>query len=406
MLKRIYLDNHATTPIDPRVMSKMLPFFDVSYGNPSSIHLFGIEALNAIDKARAVISKVIGSEKDEIVFTSGATEANNFAIRGIIEGLKRKHGNQPLHIISSVTEHKCVLNAIKRIQAEGVEITFLPVDSCGAINLQLLKKEIKPNTVLVSLMFANNEIGTINDIMEIGSICRSKNIIFHTDIAQALGKIHINLKNLPIDLASFSAHKLYGPKGVGFLYIKQELKKTMTPLLDGGGQEYNLRSGTLNVPGIVGMSECVRLGAENFKEDIRKYLKLRYVLYSRLSSQLNNIVLNGPDITPGEEFFLEHADVEQLSKTLKRLPNNLNITFSGIDLSRLLPRISHIAVSTGSACSSNSVQPSYVLCAIGLSDQDAGSSIRFGIGRFNTEEEMIAVADSIVEAVHLLRKNV
>lgn len=404
MLGRIYLDNHATTSIDPRVLEKMIPFFDAKYGNPSSTHLFGVEAFSAVDKARAIISAAIGVKKDEIIFTSGATEANNLAIRGIAEGMRQRH--QLIHIITSVVEHKCVLNAVRRLQSEGVEVTFLPVDSCGAVDPGLLEKEIKSNTVLVSLMFANNEIGTINNIADIGAICRSKNVIFHTDIAQALGKIHMNFEKLPVDLASFSAHKLYGPKGVGFLYIKQELKKMMIPLFDGGGQEYNLRSGTLNVPGIIGMSECIRLSVENFKEDLRKYLKLRYILYSRLFSQLENVSLNGPDITSGEEFFSEDADVQQLSERLKRLPNNLSVTFHGIDLSRLLSRVSHIAVSTGSACSSKVVQPSYVLRAIGLSDQNAGASIRFGIGRFNTEEEMIAATDSIVEVVRVLRKGI
>lgn len=406
MLDRIYLDNHATTSIDPKVLDVMMPFFKEKYGNPSSTHLFGVEALNAVEKARSLISEAIGAKKDEIIFTSGATEANNLAIQGIIEWIRYNKKHQSIHIITSVVEHKCVLNTVKKLQLEGIEVTLLPVDSYGAIDLNLLKKEIKSNTALVSLMFANNEIGTINNIMDIGLICKSKNIIFHTDIAQAFGKIHMNFKDLPIGLASFSAHKLYGPKGVGFLYVKQELKGMMLPLLNGGGQEYNLRSGTLNVPSIIGMAECIRLSIECFEEDLKKYLKLRYILYSRLFSQLDNVVLNGPDITSGEEFFLENADLEQLSETLRRLPNNLNVTFLGIDLSRLLPRISHIAVSTGSACSSKAVEPSYVLRAIGLSDQNASASIRFGIGRFNTEGEIISAADSIVEAVRTLKKNI
>jgi cysteine desulfurase len=398
MLKRIYLDNHATTPIDPRVLSRMLPFFDVKYGNPASAHIFGVEALNTVEKSRTFIASTLGVGKEEIVFTSGATEANNLALRGVIEGMRRKSEQVP-HMITSVVEHKCVLNTAKRLQAEGIEVTFLPVDASGAVNPDSLAKEIRPNTVLVSLMHANNEIGTINKIAEIGRICRSKNVFFHTDIAQAFGKVYVNFKNTPVDLASFSAHKLYGPKGVGFLYVKQEVKKILTPLFEGGGQEYNLRSGTLNVPGIVGMSECIKLSAEEFREDLRRYLKLRFLLYTRLFSQLDNVVLNGPEIVSGDDFFTEEVDVEQLSRELKRLPNNLSVTFLGVDLGRMLSQVSHIAVSTGSACSSRVVQPSYVLRAIGLSDQDANATVRFGIGRFNTKEEIIAATDSIIEAV-------
>ena len=362
----IYLDNHATTKVDPRVLETMLPYFSENFGNAASRqHRFGWIAEEAVEYARKTIAKFFNAESSEIIFTSGATESNNIAIQGIAESYRQK-GN---HIITCVTEHHSVLDVCKHLEKEGYEVTLLSVDKCGNIDGEALKNSIKEKTILVSLMSANNEIGTMHPIEEIGALCSERNILFHTDATQSVGKTSIDVKKLHIDLLSFSAHKIYGPKGVGGLFIRKKNPRTnLHPLHFGGGQEKGIRSGTLNVPGIVGMGKAIEICAGEMNEETQRIFSLRNLLQAKIFDTISDVWLNGD--------------------SANRIPNNFNIGFDGIDAQALMMGMKEIAVSSGSACSTSQAMPSHVLKSLGLASNEAHSCIRFGVGRFNTEEEI------------------
>lgn len=375
----IYLDNNATTMVDPRVLEAMLPFFQDCFGNAaSSHHFFGATARNAVEAARGYIAELIGAHPQEIIFTSGATEANNLALKGAAEAQPDKR-----HIISSPTEHPAVLECLKRFARIGYEITLLPVDGCGVVDLNALERSLRSDTLLVSVMAANNEIGTVAPIAEIGALTRASGVLFHCDAAQMAGKLPIDVEEMNIDLLSLSAHKMYGPKGVGALYVRRRPEARLEPILDGGGHERGLRSGTLNVPGCVGLGEAARIACLEMGEEARRLLELREQLLQRITSSLEEVYLNGHPI--------------------QRLPGNLNLCFRGVDADALMLVVSDVAVSSGSACSAASPAPSHVLLGIGLSYEEAQQSIRFGIGRFNTKEEIEYAAGRMVEGVRLLR---
>jgi cysteine desulfurase len=378
----IYLDNHATTPMDPRVLEAMMPYFIERFGNAASRnHSFGWEAEEAVEKARKQAADLVGANSKEIVFTSGATESNNLAIKGVAEMYAQK-GN---HIITAATEHKAVLDTCKRLEKHGVRVTYLPVRQDGLVDLDMLRDAITDKTILVSIMYGNNEIGTIQPIREIGRICREKGVLLHTDATQAVGKIPVNVIEDNIDLMSFSAHKMYGPKGVGALYVRRKNPRVqLTAQMDGGGHERGMRSGTLNVPGIVGLGKAAELCKELMPEEMEKHRRLREKLMNAIMSELDEVYINGT---------MEH-----------RLPHNLNISFAYVEGESLLMGINDIAVSSGSACTSATLEPSYVLKALGAGDDLAHSSIRFGIGRFNTEEEIDYTAQKVVDVVKKLRE--
>lgn len=378
----IYLDNHATTPLDPRVLDAMLPYFKESFGNAASRnHAFGWVAEEAVDKARKQIADLIGANPKEIIFTSGATESNNLAIKGVVEMYAEK-GN---HIITAATEHKAVLDTCKRLEKEGVRITYLPLRGDGLIDLDMLREAITDQTILVSIMYANNETGVIQPIKEIGKICKEKGILFHTDAVQAVGKIPVNVIEDNIDLLSLSGHKIYGPKGIGALYVRRRNPRVqLTAQIDGGGHERGMRSGTLNVPGIVGLGEACALAKAEMPEETARLLALRDRLKSKLEGALEETYINGS---------MEH-----------RLPGNLNMSFAYVEGESLLMGINDVAVSSGSACTSATLEPSYVLKALGLGDDLAHTSIRFGIGRFNTQEEIDYTADKVISIVNKLRE--
>jgi len=378
----IYLDNHATTRVDPRVVTAMLPYFTEHFGNAASRnHEFGWEAEQAVDKARKQIADLIGATPKEIIFTSGATESNNLAIKGVAEMYAEK-GN---HIITEVTEHKAVLDTCKKLEKNGFRITYLPVMGDGLIDLEMLKEAITDKTILVSIMYANNELGVIQPVREIGKICRERGVLFHTDGVQAAGKVPINVNTDNIDLMSISAHKMYGPKGVGALYVRRRNPRVqITAQIDGGGHERGMRSGTLNVPGIVGLGEACELCHREMEEETKRLRYLRDRLKARLEAGLDEVYINGS---------MEH-----------RLPHSLNMSFAYVEGESLLMGINDIAVSSGSACTSATLEPSYVLKALGVGDDVAHSSIRFGIGRFNTEEEIDYVADKLIDVVVKLRE--
>ena len=378
----IYLDNHATTPLDPRVLDAMLPYFKENFGNAASRnHAFGWVAEEAVEKSRKQIADLIGANPREIIFTSGATESNNLAIKGVVEMYAEK-GN---HIITAATEHKAVLDTCKHLEKEGVRITYLPLKGDGLIDLNMLREAITDKTILVSIMYANNETGVIQPIPEIGKICKEKGILFHTDAVQAVGKIPVNVIDDNIDLLSLSGHKIYGPKGVGALYVRRRNPRVqLTAQIDGGGHERGMRSGTLNVPGIVGLGEACAIAKAEMPEETARLLALRERLKTKLEGALEETYINGS---------MEH-----------RLPGNLNMSFAYVEGESLLMGINDVAVSSGSACTSATLEPSYVLKAMGLGDDLAHTSIRFGIGRFNTQEEIDYTADKVISIVNKLRE--
>jgi cysteine desulfurase len=378
----IYMDNHATSPVDPRVLEAMMPYLTGIFGNAASRnHSFGWEAEGAVEKAREQVAKLIGATAKEIIFTSGSTESNNLALKGIAE-MYRERGN---HIITQVTEHKAVLDTCKRLEKSGYRVTYLPVKADGLIDLEDLKRAFDEKTILVSIMFANNEIGVVQPVTEIGKLCRERNVIFHTDGVQAVGKIPVDVNSMNIDVLSLTAHKIYGPKGVGALYVRRRNPRVqISEQINGGGHERGMRSGTLNVPGIVGLGKACELAGQEMAEEGERLRKLRDKLKAKLEGSLDYIHVNGS---------MEH-----------RLPNNLNISFVYVEGESLLMGINDVAVSSGSACTSATLEPSYVLKALGLGDDVAHSSIRFGLGRFNTEAEVDYVADKVIDIVKKLRE--
>jgi len=378
----IYLDYHATTPMDERVLEAMLPFFREHFGNAASRnHAFGWVAEEAVEKARKQIASLINANPKEIVFTSGATESNNLAIKGVAEMYAEK-GN---HIITAATEHKAVLDTCKRLEKRGCRVTYLPVRPDGLIDLDQLRDSITDKTILVSIMYGNNEIGTIQDIRTIGQICHEKGVLFHTDATQAVGKIPVDVIADNIDLLSCTAHKMYGPKGAGALYVRRKNPRVqLTAQMDGGGHERGMRSGTLNVPGIVGFGKAAELCQQLMPEEMPRLQRLRDRLKDGILAELDEVYINGT---------ME-----------RRLPHNLNMSFAYVEGESLLMGINDIAVSSGSACTSATLEPSYVLKALGAGDDLAHSSIRFGLGRFTTEEEIDYTIGKVVEVVKKLRE--
>jgi cysteine desulfurase len=378
----IYMDNHATTPLDPRVLEAMLPYFTQKFGNAASRnHSFGWEAEKAVSAAREQIAHLIGATAKEIIFTSGATESDNLAIKGVAE-MYRERGN---HIITQTTEHKAVLDTCKRLEKQGFRVTYLPVKEDGIIDLEDLRRAMDDQTILVSIMAANNEIGVLQPIAEIGKLCHEKNVLFHCDAVQAVGKVPVNVIADNIDLMSISAHKIYGPKGVGALYVRRrDPRVQITAQIDGGGHERGMRSGTLNVPGIVGLGKACEIAEQELGEESKRLTGLRDRLKDKLEAALDYVHVNGS---------MEH-----------RVPGNLNMSFLYVEGESLLMGINDVAVSSGSACTSATLEPSYVLKALGLGDDVAHSSIRFGLGRFNTEAEVDYVAAKVIDVVKKLRQ--
>jgi len=389
----IYLDNHATTPIDPAVLDMMLPYLKEDFGNPASTHSYGVKAQYAIDQARKKVADAINADTGEIIFTAGATESNNFVIKGVYD---HSFDKKPHFIVSSI-EHKCILEAVKHIENQGASVTVLTVNKDGRITPSQLEKALRPETVLVSIMFANNEIGSINPVKELAAVCHNHNVLFHTDAAQAVGKLPIDVRDLDIDFMSASGHKFYGPKGIGFVYIKKEVQESITPLLDGGGQEAHLRSGTLNVPGIVGLGEAIKLSTTDMETQFWHYVSLRNRLYDRLYAAFSDVIINGPTVSSIDEL-KALGGLAAIADSLDRLPHNLNITLPSIDPGQL-GKIYTVAFSSTSACSSGEVEPSYVLMNIGRTEDEAKASLRFGIGRFNTEADVDEAADILINTL-------
>ena len=378
----IYMDYHATTPVDPRVLDAMLPYFTEHFGNAASRnHPFGWAAEEAVEKARKQVAALIGANAKEIIFTSGATESNNLAIKGVAE-MYREKGN---HIITCVTEHKAVIDTCKKLEKQGLRVTYLPVQKDGRISLDDLKAAITDKTILISIMTANNEIGVLQPIAEIGAIAKEKGILFHTDGVQAVGKVPFDVNALKVDLVSISAHKMYGPKGVGALYVRRRNPRVLlAEQINGGGHERGMRSGTLNVTGIVGLGKAAEICRQDMEKDTARLRALRDRLNDALHKNLDEIFVNGS---------MEH-----------RLPHSLNISFAYVEGESLLMGINDVAVSSGSACTSASLEPSYVLKALGAGDDLAHSSIRFGLGRWTTEEEVDYVVDKLTKVVRRLRE--
>jgi cysteine desulfurase len=378
----IYMDYHATTPVDPRVLAAMMPFFNEKFGNAASRnHPFGWEAEEAVEAARKQVADLVGANPKELIFTSGATESDNLAIKGVAE-MYREKGN---HIITCVTEHKAVIDTCKKLEKQGLRVTYLPVQKDGRISLDELRASITDKTILITIMTANNEIGVIQPIAEIGAIAKEKGIIFHTDAVQAVGKVPFDVNALKVDLASISAHKMYGPKGVGALYVRRRNPRVLlAEQINGGGHERGMRSGTLNVTGIVGLGKAAQLCQQEMEKDTARLRGLRDRLNAKLHENLDEIYINGS---------MEH-----------RLPHNLNISFAYVEGESLLMGINDVAVSSGSACTSASLEPSYVLKALGAGDDLAHSSIRFGLGRWTTDEEVDYVVAKLTNVVRRLRE--
>ena len=377
----IYMDNHATTRVDPCVVEAMLPYFTEKYGNAASRHhAFGREAEEAVEAARAIIATAIGASAKEIIFTSGATESDNLAIKGIA-AMYRSKGN---HLITVATEHHAVLDPCRRLEREGFQVTYLPVDRFGRVAPDQVAEAIAERTILVSVMAANNEIGTLQPIAEIGRICKERGVFFNCDAVQALGKIALDVEEMGVDLLSLTSHKVYGPKGVGALYVRGRGPRVRPePLFDGGGHERGLRSGTLPVPGVVGFGKASELCCHKMPQEADRLRALRDRLREGITSRLEDVFLNG--------------------HPTERLPNNLNLSFADVQGEALMMAMRNVAVSSGSACTSASIEPSYVLKAVGLSDDLAHASIRFGLGRFNTEDEVDYVVQEVVKNVQRLR---
>jgi len=378
----IYMDNHATTAMDPRVFEIMRPYFTELFGNAASrSHSFGWTAEEAVEKARKQIAELIGANPNEIVFTSGATESDNLALKGVAEMYAEK-GN---HIITAVTEHRAILDTCKRLEKTGCRVTYLPVQTNGLVDLDMLREAITDKTILVSIMYANNEIGVIQPMREIGRIAKEKGVLVHSDVTQAVGKIPVNVVGDNIDIMSLSAHKMYGPKGVGALYIRRRNPRVqLAAQMDGGGHERGMRSGTPNVPGIAGFGAACAICQQEMPEESKRLSHLRDKLKDQLFAQLDEVYINGT---------MEH-----------RLPHNLNVSFAYVDGEALLMGMNDVAVSSGSACTSATLEPSYVLKALGAGDDLAHSSIRFGLGRFNTEEEIDYAANKVTHVVRKLRE--
>ena len=377
------MDYHATTPVDPRVLEEMLPYFSKNFGNAASIdHIYGAEASFAVEKAREKIANLVNARPEEIIFTSGATESDNIAIIGIME----RYADKGNHLITSTTEHKAVLDSCKRLESLGKKISYVPVDKFGIINLEKLENLITNDTVLISVMTANNEIGTIAPIAKIGQIARNHGAFFHTDAAQAVGHIPIDVQEMNIDLMSISAHKLYGPKGIGALYVRGSNPRVKaSPVIYGGGHERGMRSGTLNVPGIVGFGKAAEIAKKEMTSEGKRLGSWTVKMLSEFKNNIEDIELNGH---PNE-----------------RLPHNLNIYLKGVESRALIQSLnSQLAFSAGSACTTAKVEPSYVLLALGFGEERAHSSVRFGLGRFNTEEEIDYAIQCLIHAVKQLRQ--
>src|SRR6516225_11214979 len=381
----IYMDNHATTPVDPRVLETMLPHFTHTFGNAASrTHIFGRQAAAAVEKAREQIARLINAEPQEIVFTSGATESDNLAIKGVA-WMYQREGKPGNHTVTLPTEHKAVLDSCRRLEEEGCEVSHLPVGPDGLVSVDELRHAITPRTILVTVMAANNEIGVLQPISEIGQLCRERGVVFHSDAVQAVGKVPIDVQAMHIDLMSITAHKIYGPKGVGALYVRSKNPEVrLAPLIDGGGHERGMRSGTLNVPGIVGLGKACELCQQEMAQESERIRGLRDRLRKGLEVKLDEVFINGS---------MEH-----------RLPNNLNMSFAYVEGESLLMGINDVAVSSGSACTSATLEPSYVLKALGVGEDLAHTSIRFGLGRFTTQEEVDYVIDKMVQVVTKLRE--
>ncbi len=378
----IYMDNHSTTPVDPTVLEAMLPYFTEKFGNAASRnHAFGWEAEAAVDAARQQIAGLINADAKEIVFTSGATESDNLALRGVAD-MYREKGD---HMITTVTEHRAILDTAKRLEKLGFSVTYVPVQADGLVDPEVIRKAITPKTILISVILANNEIGTINPVAEIGRIAKEHGVLFHSDATQAVGKIPVDVQAMGIDLMSFSAHKMYGPKGVGALYVRRKNPRVrLAPMIDGGGHERGMRSGTLPVPLVVGFGKAAEICRQMMPEESKRLTALRNRLQDGIMKQLDEVYLNG--------------------HPTQRLPNNVNISFAYVEGESLLMGLKDIALSSGSACTSASLEPSYVLKALGVGSDLAHSSIRYGLGRFNTEEEVEYVIQRSVEIVTKLRE--
>jgi cysteine desulfurase len=377
----IYLDLQATTPMDPRVLDAMMPWMTYNFGNPHSrTHQFGWDAEAAVEQARGEVASVIGADAKEVIFTSGATESNNLAIKGVA----RFYKGRKKHLVTTQTEHKCVLDSCRALEQEGFEVTYLPVQSNGLVDMGVLASAVREDTVLVSVMGVHNEIGVVQPLAEIGKLCRERKVFFHTDAAQMFGKMPLDVEALNIDLMSISGHKVYGPKGIGALYVRRKPRVRLEPLISGGGQERGLRSGTLATPLCVGLGAASRLARESMSADLAHVTRLSERLYGKITAKLEQVILNG-DRT-------------------QRYPGNLNLSFAYVEGESLLMALKNIAVSSGSACTSASLEPSYVLRAIGVGEELAHTSIRFGLGRFTTEEEVDAAAEAVIKHVERLRE--
>ena len=377
----IYLDYQATTPMDPRVLEAMMPYFTYKFGNPHSrSHSYGWEAEEGVEKARAQVAKLIGADEKEVIFTSGATESNNLAIRGVAEFYKDRRN----HIVTTVTEHKCVLDTCRHLEQQGFDVTYLPVQKNGLVDLEALRAAVTDKTVVVSIMAVNNEIGVIQPLAEIGKICREKKAFFHTDAAQAAGKIPLDVEAMNIDLMSISGHKIYGPKGIGALYVRRKPRVRLVPLIVGGGQERGFRSGTLPTPLCVGLGEAAEIAMKEMDAESKRLAKLQTRMLKGLNAKLTDIHVNGD---------LEH-----------RIPGNLNIGFAYVEGESLMMGIKGLSVSSGSACTSASLEPSYVLRALGVEEDMAHTSLRIGLGRFTTEQEVDTAVADLVHHVTKLRE--